>query len=489
MTKAITYCFFGCLLGFGSSQVAHAQDEKPPVILIVLDDLFDVVDQQSRHGVDLHVPNFDRLATKGVRFSNAFASVAVCNPSRSSFMTGQSPFRTTIHVPEPVQWNEVLTPESTFVAPMRNAGYEALSCGKVFHNQARLEEQEFFAGIFDQNFQFERRLALPAGEIAFASELPLADDMHVAWAVEQISNYKRPSTDSDHSPMFLSVGIIRPHAPFIVPQRFFDLYPQDQLVAGGDFVAREADLMDVSDFYKKFRLLNNYHNNLFSKGQAVEFAQGYLASLSYADELLGKLLNAIEANEELADATIIVASDNGYQLGEKLTWNKFTLWEETAKVPLYIINPQVTPGSTCDIPVSLLDLAPTITNLGNAAQSPLFDGEDLLEILNTPEEYADRAVVTSMIGSLSIRNKQYRLILYNDGSKELYNIVVDPQESINLAGNHEYQGVISELLTQLTSLTIQQGATTALSSLVVQGTDQNDTLFVDRRTDGSRRCR
>lgn len=472
-TTAYLFVFAALLL---ATTAARAQVVQRPVILVVFDDLFDLVDQKNNHGVTIHAPNFDRLASKGVRFSNAFVSATACNPSRSSFMTGLSPFRTTIHVPEPVQWNEVLPGNASFVDTMRGVGYEALSCGKIFHNQARIEEQTFYDSVFDVNFQSFDRLELPSGRLAIASEETQADDIHVGWAVDQLNNYETPQ--AGEMPMFLSVGIIRPHAPFIAPQRFFDLYPAESLNAGGSFAANEADLDDVSEFYKQFRLLDNYHNNLVANGLAVEFAHGYLASISYADELLGDLLDAIESNKDLANATIIVTSDNGYQLGEKLTWNKFTLWEESAKVPLYVVDPSLEGGSTCDIPVSLLDLAPTITKLGNAKPSDLHDGEDLLEIATHPKNYVERAVVTTMIGSLSIRNQQHRLILYNDGSMELYDVVADPSELTNLVSEKSQQPVIDSLLTQLNSVTTQQGATSSLTSLSVSGGPGNDALFV-----------
>ncbi|WP_419189055.1 sulfatase-like hydrolase/transferase [Stieleria marina] len=455
------------------------------MILIVFDDLFDLVDERNSHGPEIHSPNFDRLAAKAVRFENAFASIAVCNASRSSFLTGQSPFRTTIHVPEPVQWNEVLPPEASFVSNMKEAGYRSLSSGKVFHNQTRPNEQAYYDQLFDQNFQHptQLRLALPPGEIASVSEERQADGVHVDWAIEKISQYERTrdkNTDQfrHDDPMFLSVGIIRPHRPFIAPQAFFDLYPIESINTITSLASDEADLDDVSEFYKTFRLQSNYHKRLVSLGQAAEFTQGYLACLSYADSLLGKLLDAIEANDHLSDALIIITSDNGYQLGEKSTWNKFTLWEDSAKVPLYVADPRLAPGTQCDVPVSLLDIAPTICSVGNATPSPLFDGQDLVEIALNPDDHKARVAITSMIGSLSVRSKQYRLKLYNDGSTELYDVIADPREVTNLIPLGSHQAVAEQLVAQIGSVIVQQGGVVLPGASTIGGTEADDTIFV-----------
>ena len=454
---------------------AQTSTTQRPIILIVFDDLFDPVDQKNLHGVTIHTPNFDRLAAMGVRFENAFASVAVCNPSRSSFMTGQSPFRTTIQVPEPVQWNETNPVEASVVFPIRQVGYDAVSCGKVFHNQTLLHEKGFFDEVFNVDFQHPNRIGLPFGSISYATGDTQADDVHVQWAVDQLNSYQ-PSTGS--SPLFLSVGILRPHKPFIAPQAFFDLYPASQLNTLASLASDEADLNDVSDFYKTFRLLSNYHNNLLSEGQAVEFVQAYLACTSYADSLLGELLDAFEANEHLADATIIVTSDNGYQLGEKQTWNKFTLWEESAKVPLYVVDPSLTPSTTCNVPVTLLDLAPTMTAVAGATPLPLFDGHDLIDIAKNPSSFDGRVAITQMIGSISVRDHQYRLILYNDGSMELYDINADPQAQSNLVPLGQHTGVISQLITDLSSTVQSQGAVANPLGSSVMGTSDDDILYV-----------
>ena len=469
--------FFGTLcngiLAAESPSPRTGSSDRRPIVLIVFDDMFDFVDQRNLHGVAINTPNLDRLASRGVRFQNAFASIAVCNPSRSSFMTGRSPFRTTVHVPEPVQWNDIMAENASVVHSLRLAGYEAFGTGKVFHNQTRTEQQPFFAKHFDHHFQSRNRLSLPPGRMAQATNRKQADDFHVDWALEKISAYRRESD----KPFFLTVGIIRPHRPFIAPQEYFDLYPKAKLNVDRHLTREANDLRDVSDFYKQFRLLNNYHSGLVDKNQTKDFVQGYLASLSYADAQLGRLLDAMDTNPGFKDSTLVVLSDNGYHLGEKSTWNKFTLWEEAAKVPLYVVDQSLQTGTQCNVPVSLLDVAPTLCAVAGTKME-LADGDDLVEIAKHPGQYEDRVAITTMIGSLSVRTKQHRMMLYNDGTVELYDIVKDPSERTNLASRPSYKPLISELKSQLKKATDLQGGLAWPNAQKVNGSSQADAVFV-----------
>jgi serralysin len=449
-----------------------------PIIVVSFDDLFNIQRYRSKFGVTLQTPNLDRLASMGVTYENAFASVAVCNPSRTSAMTGLSPFQTGIHATTPLQWNDVVAEDENWVSKVGEAGYETYGTGKVFHNSSNPQEKEVFDRIYDHHFQSPERAELEAGRIAnpLTEGDIIGDDVHVDWAVDQLNAY------DGADPMLMTVGIISPHVPFVVPQEYFDLYPQSDIRLPVD---AEGDLDDVSDFYKQFRLLDNYNDYLENSGLAKELVQGYLASLSYADAKLGELLDAIESNPNLDNASILVWSDHGYELGDKQTWNKFTLWEESANIPLILANPSLTPGTTVETPVSLLDLYPTVLDLAGIDTPPEFNGRSLLDIANSPAAYADSVAITSMIGSLSIRSEDYRLIHYNDGSIELYDMRVDLEQRNNLASDPAYAQVIEDLTTRLTSELADQGAIfdPSLPSLV--GSDGNDVMVVSGAQDAS----
>jgi arylsulfatase A-like enzyme len=407
--------------------------------MIVLDDLFDYRQYRNRFGVQLQTPNFDRLAARGTTFGNAFCSIAVCNASRSSVFSGLSPIRTQIHQAEPIQFFDTLTAEDTLMSRMQDAGYRVFGTGKVMHTSTRLSDRAAMGQIHDEFFQARGRLKLPAGRQASvqAQGVLSADDKHVAWAADKLRNW-----DGEGKPLFLSVGIIRPHAPFIAPQEYFDLYDRASIRKPA---LAENDLFDVSIFYRLFRLVAGYYNYLINNNLDKEFIHGYLASTSYADAKVGEILDAIDANPALADARIMLWSDNGYELGDKLTWNKFTLWESSANVPLIVVDPSLPTGRTISHSVSLLDVAPTVLEWAGQPIPEEFDGISLLKTAESRFELDRRSVLTTMLGSCSLRRRDMRLNLYPDGSIELYHMRRDPNQRTNLATRPQWQPVVESM--------------------------------------------
>ena len=354
-----------------SKKTIHATSNRPPVIMIVLDDLFDYRTYRDYFGVTIKTPNLDKLATRGTTFSNAFCSIAVCNASRSSVLSGLSPIRTHIHQAEPFHFFDQLSVEDCLIQQVKQTGYEVWGTGKVMHGSAGLRERQFNLQMHDRFFQARGRVKLPAGsQFTASSDKLLADDKNVEWAVQQLA-----TCDGTEAPLFLTVGIIRPHRPFVIPEKFLQQYDRNTIRVPR---RRDNDLLDVSLFYRAFRLVYTYASNLISSQTEREFIHGYLASVSYADAKVGRLMEAIEANPHLAGARIILWSDHGYELGAKYTWNKFTLWESSTRVPLIVCDPQLPKGRTIKNVVSLLDVAPTIRDWAGADAPEFEDGISLL---------------------------------------------------------------------------------------------------------------
>jgi len=179
-------------------------------------------------------------------------------------------------------------------------------------------------------------------------------------------------------------------------------------------------------------------------GKAV---QGYLASISFTDACVGRLLDALDASGHADDTIIVMWSDHGWQLGEKLHWRKFALWEEATRVPMVAVAPGVTrPGQRCDRTVSLLDIYPTLVDLCVLKSKPELEGRSLVPLLRKPDADWDRPVVTTH-GRFNhaVRSERWRYIRYKDGTEELYDHQNDPMEWTNLAGRPEYAPVKSEL--------------------------------------------
>lgn len=450
-----------------------------PVIMVCFDDLFNVFKYRQKFGAVLQTPNLDRLAARGVYFNNAFVTVSVCNPSRTSVMTGLSPILTGVHTPEPEQWQTRVGENSNLVSAMELLGYETMGCGKVFHNSTYRDSQQLFERIYSRHFQSRQRATLLPGRIAMPLEDGdiTGDDENVQWAVQRIREYQ-----GNGLPMFLTVGLISPHRPFVAPQRFFSLYPRPRIRIPFD---PAGDLLDVSTHYKRFRLSDSYHSYLTSENLTREFVQGYLASVSYADHSLGLLLNAIDANPKLSNATIIVWSDHGYQLGEKNTWNKSTLWDESANVPLILVDPSAGRGKRVDAVVSLLDIFPTLLEVAGVPQLPNLHGKSLLAVARSPASFADSIALTTAEGSLSLRTRAHRLIHYNDGSEEIYSMNQDLEQRNNLASLPEARMRMNELRGKLQSEVKRLGGYFAPRLSTLSGSAGNDTLYVSGRQTAS----
>lgn len=460
----------GCVAAYSVRPALAQGQPQRSVIMIVYDDLFNVYKYRNKFGVTLQTPNFDRLAARGVTFRNAHASVAVCNPSRTSFMTGLSPYRTGVFAPEPIQWHEQFDPEDTIVGAMRTLGFRTAATGKVFHNSTNGALGDFYRTFHDRYFQTRYRERDLPGTIAHPKgpNEQLADDLNLGWAKAELSNYNHPS------PLFMTIGVFKPHRPLVAPPEFFAMYPQAQIQLPSDPV---GDLADVSQFYKDFRLLENYHSQLVNQGLTKQFVQGYLAAASYADAKLGELLNAIDANPRLNNATIIVFSDHGFQLGEKLTWNKQTLWEEATNVPLVVVDPALTPGSAVDTPVSLLNIFPTCIEAAGSTPTEQLDGTSLFDVVLNPQNHTTDVALTTMMGSVSLRNSRYRLILHNDGSRELYDIQLDLAQRNNLVSDPTKAVLLEQLTARLAAEVRNQGGRLDLSTANLNGTANEDAIF------------
>ena len=445
---------------------AYAQDEdRPDILFISIDDLNDWVGVLGGHPQAI-TPNIDALAARGLTFTNAHTVAAICNPSRTALMLGLLPSTTGIYENDP-SWldHEHLANLPTIPRHFREAGYRTLGAGKVFHSHTYFPGA--FAGYNDprawDNFypSFERQLPdevtppmrlLPVNENPFTSSFDwsvvVADDQAMGdgqvarWSAEQVL---APGDD----PRFVAVGIYRPHPPWYVPQRYFDLYRLEEIVLP---TAPPSDLDDVSDVSYDFAQTGfmppmEIHQWAVEENKWAEGVQAYLASVSFADAMVGQVIDALDRSGRADNTIVVLWSDHGWHLGEKLRWRKHTLWEESTRVPLIVVAPGVTTaGSRSSRAVSLLDLFPTLAELAGIEAPENLEGTSLVPLLMNPDaEWNRPAISTHHFGNHAARSERYRYIRYHDGSEELYDHDTDPNEWHNLADDPDYADVKSEL--------------------------------------------
>lgn len=463
----VRFLSFVALLIVPGLAPADTQPDRPNVLFIAVDDLNDWVGFLKNHP-GVKTPNLDRLAARGVVFTNAHCAAPACAPSRAALLTGLSPARTGVYLNRH-DWREAERTKDVATIPdsFREAGYLTRGGGKIYH--AHTIRKEALKGYldpepWDQYFPSKSQ-QLPAertpptwpvntlkkfylgrfdwAPLSIADE-EMADAKVVTWAEKQLA------TKHD-KPLFLAVGIYRPHIPWWTPEKYFEEHPLEKLALPK---TPEGDLDDVPVAGKKFAR-THWQKWIVDNDQWKKAVQGYLASMTFADAMVGRLIAALD-NGPLADNTVIVLwSDHGYHLGHKQHWEKFALWEQATHVPLLFVDsrggthqtkqPWMV-GGRCDQPASLLDVYPTLAEICNLKKPETLDGKSLLPQLRDPAKKTGRAVVTTHgFRNHAVRSDRWRYIRYADGSEELYDHSSDPAEHTNLASKKDLTEIKRDL--------------------------------------------
>ncbi len=442
---------------------------SPDILLIVFDDLNDWVSPLGGHP-QANTPNFERLAQRGLTFTNAHVTAPLCNPSRASLMTGMLSSSVGVYVNRQ-DWREAPALRGRPALPefMQRHGYHTLGGGKLFH-AATVRPEQFYGLLPKQGFDDYypapgrqlpdeiRPLGRPVNKNpgfisgffdwapVIAEDSAMGDGQVVEWAGRQL----RAELDR---PLFLAVGIYRPHIPWYVPQAYFDRHPLEEVELPATI---PGDLDDVPRA-ERYASNQRVHRWILESGNWQRGVQAYLASVSFADAMLGRLLDALDASPRATDTVIVALSDHGYHLGEKGQWRKYTLWEDSTHVPLIVVGPGVTsPGTRSAAPVSSLDIYPTIVDLAGLTAPDHLEGHSLRPILEDPAtEWTHPALTTYLFGNHAVRTRDHRYIRYSDGDEELYDHRVDPHEWHNLAPLAEHEHLKARLRALLPKVNVE----------------------------------
>lgn len=448
------------LLMFFLVSGAFAVENKPNVLFISVDDLNDWIGCLGANP-QTKTPNIDKLASQGTLFTRAYCPVPACMGSRAATLTGIAPYNSGLYE-NSQQWKEVLLPQTTTLPKhFMNNGYYTAGAGKIFHHYQNDPESwnDYYPS---KKYQFPPFATPPKKDRPNFNKFERFDNWYDSfdWGpldlnVQETGDYKsvkfiQNELNKKHSkPFFLTCGIYRPHLPWYVPRKYFDMFPLN------DIQMPDINYNDYDDIPPGASRNGKciYFKTIEENGYLKQTVQAYLASIAYMDEMIGILLNSL-AKSAYADNTIVVFwSDHGWHLGEKLTFRKFTLWEEAARVPLIIrlpksIKTKQIQGLQCDKTVSLLDLYPTLVSLCGLkpVTSHQLDGHDLIPLLKNPnEKWAYPAITTSGRMDSSVRTEKWTYISNKNGIGELYSRSNDPNEWINLAGLPAYQNIIEEM--------------------------------------------
>jgi arylsulfatase A-like enzyme len=445
-------------MAMGCSALGETNKNKlrPNVLFLAVDDWNDMVGAMGDN--QAITPNLDRLAKRGIVFTNAHAPGVYCAPSRTAIMTGLQPYNSGLYTDEPHMFN---IPDRQDIPQYFKAnGYKVYGVGKVYHHMPGYLDRRGFDEYFIWNEEHKKQ-GWQLG--AWNEGAPLPPEVPASHMREYIGNphfdyYEMPNDDESkmadtigaewaadflkqkhEKPFFLAYGSYAPHKPNYAPKKYFDLYPVDKIKLPE---VREDDLDDLPPKIRKtIHRISKLHLNIVEHGDWKNAVRCYLACISYADAQVGKVLDALERSPYADNTVVVLWSDQGYHLGEKFKWAKHTLWERTTNSPYIWAGPGVPKGVKSDVTVSLIDTYSTIIELCGLEKITPLDGQSLVPIFNDPKNAADRIAITTQGKSYSIVNRQWRYIWRDNDGEELYDLSKDPHEWYNLAGDAEYSAI------------------------------------------------
>ena len=469
MIRPIVIRFVTLLFLFiGTAAQGDTDPPRPNVLFLICDDLN--CDLGCYGHQTVQSPNIDRLAKRGVRFEHAYCQYPLCGPSRASFMTGLYPDQTLVHR-NAIYIREHVPNVRTMSQMFREAGYMATRVGKIFHygvprHIGTSGHDDPYSWDYtinprgrdkdDEHLIFSLRPGSFGGSLSWlaadGTDEEQTDGIAATEAIELLRDYASSQTS-----FFLAVGLYRPHTPYVAPKAYFERYPPEKMV-----------VPEVPEGYFD-TLPKPARRSILRKKEQVDLARplaqqaigAYYASVTFADAQVGRILDALEETG-LADNTIVVfTSDHGYHMGEHGHWQKTTLFENAARVPLIIAVPgSEVAGQVADAPAEMVDFYPTLSEICQLPGPKCLSGVSLAPALADPLAMPRDSALTQYANGYSIRTPRYRYTEWGpDGAEgaELYDHRADPQEMVNLANRSESAETVKKLAARLRERVAQAG--------------------------------
>ena len=498
--------------------VSQNLKDKPNVLFIICDDLNDYQGVFGGHP-QAKTPHIDKLAASGVRFMNAQSNVPVCSPSRNSLITGVYP-----HVSLDYGWTDlkkqpVLKNNKTLMRLFKENGYKTLGTGKITHGEVKNDWDEWgmplahnYGPVYFDGENNTSNPSVPApfntiggidgsfGKLSSARSSGIAgekgwvygwdkkpmryindddrdlmqDELHANWVIDKI---KALETENDSLPFFLGVGFVRPHTPLHAPDKYFDLFPLDKIELEKWMIDDEKDTFYNTNFdpndndnnkgHRYYKMLLESYNG--DRELALKhFLQAYLACVTFVDEQIGKVVDALNDSKFKDNTIIVFTSDHGWQMGEKNYLFKNSPWEESIRIPMIIKTPTSKSGLKVNHPVSLIDLYPTLKDYCQLIGSNKYNesggaigGYSLNSFIEENDaEWKGPNGALTVVGNYGIkiptekqnfsyRTQNWRYIRYGNGQEELYNHKKDPYEWHNLAHKKKFKKIKDQLFSEM----------------------------------------
>jgi arylsulfatase A-like enzyme len=453
----------------GAASFLSAAPAPPNVLVILVDDMpfnYPDVYQASR----VHTPNMQRLAARSTWFTHAYADAPVCCASRTALLTGVHATRSGVYYN-----SQAYRRAHTFIAGVTTLpglflqnGYLTIGYGKIGHNTFLGDDLSDYTPGYYKYLNNPEDVTHPDAELAqhilpgSLHRVPGPATDNWAWGVlpddwdrGDPAKKQQDTEQADRTigilqaahdrPFFMFCGFYRPHGPWTVPKRYYQNLPLDSISIPDGY--RVNDLDDVPKPGRWIATNRREHAAVVAAGMWKPAIQAIMASTLYADEQIGRVLDALDHGPNRSNTIVVFADDNGFHTGEKDHWLKFALWEQTCRVPFAISVPGM-PVQENKSPVSLLDLYPTLLTLCHlpGPTTHRLDGVDLTELVaGRRADRGEPALSTYGRGNHSLRNEHFRLIRYRNGDEEFYDERIDPYEWTNRAADSHYAAAKASL--------------------------------------------
>ena len=447
--------------------------DRPNVLFLILDDMNDWAGCLGGHP-DARTPNIDRLAERGVLFTNAQCTSPICGPSRAAVLTGMRPETTGVYHNRG-RYSSYVPNAVAFPRHFRINGYHVMGGGKINHGLGEHEPENWDeygpgCGIVGTPFTHDELKCegmLPDGReivrngrvicrLPMNGGISMIDRPDNQWDTFDWGGLPLPDADfpdgeladwavgrlqTPHGkPFFLGVGIYKPHQPFFLPEKHFGQYDPMEVRLPPTVADDLADVPEPGKAYARVAWTSGTHDTVVKHNQWRQAVAAYLATVAFADAQVGKVVDALDAGAYADNTWIVLWSDHGWTLGEKSHWGKQDPWRGSGHVPLIIVPPRQAcpagfkPGTRCDAPVNLLDLYPTLTEMCGLPARRELEGSSLLPLVaDTDADWREATVMTIGRGSHAVCDRRWRYVHYYDGSEELYDHRIDPEEWFNVA--------------------------------------------------------
>ena len=453
--------------------------QKPNVLLFYIDDLRPEL--SSFGATQIHSPNIDSLAAKGIKFINAYCNVPVCGASRASMLTGMLPTKNRFL--DYKTFVEQETPDAVTLPQLfKNNGYTTISNGKIYHhlddretdwnevwrpyafdkNNKGLAPTDYWQSLW-KDYQNPTNISNykatdtgPSYESADVSDFTYIDGLLTEKVIKDIKKLKK----SD-KPFFLSAGFISPHLPFNAPKKYWDLYDRNNIMQpeNYNYIPVDAPKMSITNWPEMRSYSNIPKQGQVSDSLAIDLIQGYYATVSYTDALIGEILNELKEQELDKNTVVVFVSDHGYNLQEHTQWAKFTNYNTSTQVPLIIYNPLSKAKGTTNALTALVDVYPTLAEIcGIEVPKKQLDGTSLVSILNNPNLEVKKHIFIKKGNGFTLKTKDFSYTEFlkpKDNStvaRMLYDHRKNKSENINVVQQKEFESIVSELSLTLHSV-------------------------------------